>query len=397
MIQSFGIPVESLHFWLFALAATLTYRSLTTFKSRNLVLLALNIYFIVFAIDNKPSLIALTAFLAVTYGMAVWRFRLGERWRGGGTFAAVFGILFFLFLVRDQGFLGRSNPFHNSIIRIVGISYLVFRAIAFFNEYAYLRHRSPVDFLNYMLFFPALYSGPLARQDSFVQSIETPVALTRDEVLQTSHRIMNGLLKKFVLADTLAYSIPNADAIPTWTPAMLWVGSLLTLLQVYLDFSGYCDISIGIAQLMGIALPENFDAPFLSRNIQEFWGKWHRTLGLALRDHVFMPLVRFSYGRFPNVDRKVVLTSIYGMSLILIGIWHRWSFGFFLYGTLHAAALVLYVLFRRIRGEAGAVSERVPLDYLSSVLVYSFVSITLTFALLPNSALLPMFRKMIGV
>ena len=171
----------------------------------------------------------------------------------------------------------------DKIILPVGISFYLFQVMSYTID-VYRGHVKPVknilDFGFYVSFFPGLVAGPIVRANEFIQQLYKPFCLSRRLFGMAVFWILNGLIKKIVLSDYLAVNLIDR----VFENPLLFSGfeNLFALfaysLQVYADFSGYTDIAIGIAMLMGFYLPQNFDSPYKSRNPQEFWRRWHMSL-----------------------------------------------------------------------------------------------------------------------
>jgi D-alanyl-lipoteichoic acid acyltransferase DltB (MBOAT superfamily) len=176
----------------------------------------------------------------------------------------------------------------------VGISFLVFRMLTYVID-IYRGQLAPapaLDFAVYTAFFPYLLAGPIARAREFLPQLNSP----RDPHTVDSSRafvlILGGLVKKMLIADYLSTHIVNGlfaspQTYSSWET--LW-GIVAYSVQIYCDFSAYADIAIGVSLLLGFELPDNFDAPYTARTIQDFWRRWHITLSSWLRDYLYIPL-----------------------------------------------------------------------------------------------------------
>ena len=163
----------------------------------------------------------------------------------------------------------------------LGFSYIAFRIIHTIRDrqLGKLPKVDLADYINYVIFFPTLAAGPIDRLDNFVRNLRTPLQDNFEVIGAGGKRIIVGLFKKFVVADTLAIialNSTNATQIQ-WT-GWMWISLYAFALQIYFDFSGYTDIAIGIGRLMGFILPENFSSPYLKPNLTQFWNNWHITL-----------------------------------------------------------------------------------------------------------------------
>ena len=275
----------------------------------------------------------------------------------------------------------------DAIILPVGISFFTFQAISYIVDVRRGKIapvRNFLDFGFYLSFFPQLVAGPIVRAVEFVEQLHKPYNLSRRWFGIAVFWIMNGLLKKLILADYMAVNF--ADRV--FENPLLYSGfeNLSALfcysLQVYADFSGYTDIATGVAMLMGFYLPKNFNSPYKALNTQDFWRRWHMTLSRWLRDYLYIPLggnrnatpgtyiiivavavigsflsgswwvaaavalVAGGIGlwawRKPD-DRKLITTNLNSMNTMLLGgLWHGASWNFMIWGGLNGIGMVIY-------------------------------------------------------
>ena len=252
------------------------------------------------------------------------------------------------------GYFKYANFFVDSVDAIFGTSFplgevVLPLAISFFTlqQIAFLidAHRGRVasySFLHYgvfVSFFPQLIAGPIVHHSEVIPQFskkERGLPISNVSIGLTIFAI--GLFKKVILADTAStFATPVFDAAlagadPTLVEA--WGGMLAYTLQIYFDFSGYSDMAIGLARMFGIRLPLNFDAPYQSRSIVEFWGRWHITLSRFLREYLYIPLGGNRKGQ-PRRYANLILTMLIG------GLWHGAGINFVIWGGLHGLYLVL--------------------------------------------------------
>ncbi len=220
-----------------------------------------------------------------------------------------------------------------NIILPVGISFYTFQTMSYTID-IYRKNLKPtrdfIAFASFVSFFPQLVAGPIERATNFLPQILKKRNFDKDQILQGLRLILWGLFKKVVLADSLG---PIVDEIfgdsENQGGGTLWLGVIYFAFQIYCDFSGYSDIAIGTAKLFGIELMSNFKFPFFSRNIGEFWRKWHISLSTWFRDYLYIPLGGSKSGK---------LLSIRNIFLIFIvsGLWHGANWTFIAWGTFHA-------------------------------------------------------------
>ena len=227
----------------------------------------------------------------------------------------------------------------------LGISFFTFSQIAYLVDvYKGVDHPAPIrDYALFVSFFPHLLSGPILRHKEMVPQFDS--AIRRRPIPRYFARgfslIVIGLAKKILIADTLAPLVARTfDSAGPLDAATAWIGTTAYTFQLYNDFSGYCDIAVGVSFLFNIRIPENFRAPYRSTSIQEFWRRWHITLGKFLRNYIYIPLG----GNRAGLSRQCLAVVI---TFTLGGLWHGAGWTFFIWGALHGIALTTQVLWRR--------------------------------------------------
>jgi alginate O-acetyltransferase complex protein AlgI len=362
------LQLHSFHFLAVCVAAVVLLRLFPRGPCRGPAILALNLYFIFHFVNGWEPFVLLLALVGFAYFLGRSGL-LRERLPSWAPLAGVLVLWALLFLVKDPALLSWFNPFYYHPIALVGVSYMVFRCIQFVMDGEFLGTPSLLGFLNYVFFFPTLLAGPLDRYEHFEQFHKGEGLDLNESPLPALHRMANGFFKKFVLSDTLVgWSLSSLSPGETWPVPLLWVGLLLLPVVLYLDFSGYCDIMIGLGRLLGYRLPENFDAPWKAANIQDFWNRWHMTLSHFIRDYVFAPLSRQVFHLFSPRWHLPALLGLYLFTMTLLGLWHGTTLTFLLFGLAHGVMLVLVQIHQRI------VTPRLPArvsEYLkNSRLVY---------------------------
>ncbi|MBP0000509.1 MAG: MBOAT family protein [Cyanobacteria bacterium SID2] len=247
---------------------------------------------------------------------------------------------FFASIVNDL--LGTSIDF-GTIVLPLAISFFTFQQIAYLVD-AYREETKEYNFLKYSLFvsfFPQLIAGPIVHHDDVIPQFSKRKILRfdSDDMAIGLTTFSLGLFKKVVFADTIAtYANPVFTAASNGVEIGFfqgWIGALAYTLQLYFDFSGYSDMAIGAARLFGIRLPLNFNSPYKSVSIADFWRRWHMTLSRFLRDYLYIPL---GGNRKGEVRRYVNLM----VTMLLGGLWHGAGWTFVLWGGLHGAYLVVH-------------------------------------------------------
>lgn len=227
-----------------------------------------------------------------------------------------------------------------------GISFYTFEAISYtIDVYAgrLKAERSLPRFLLFILFFPHLVAGPIVRGKDFLTQLQHPKRWSWPRAFVGIQYIVLGLFKKLAIADYMAvYSDPVFDPkndLTYLSTGSVWLGVLAFAIRIYCDFSGYSDMALGSAHLLGYKLTVNFRMPYISANVSEFWRRWHISLSTWLRDYLFIPLGG-SRGTRLQTCRNLFITMTLG------GLWHGACFTFVIWGVLHGAFLVVHRYFR---------------------------------------------------
>jgi len=222
------------------------------------------------------------------------------------------------------------------IILPVGISFFTFQAMSYVID-IYRGKLEPtnsfVDFALFKAFFPQLVAGPIERASNILPQIAKPRQITREKILTGLNLVLLGYFKKVAIADSLAPIVENIFAAPGgMSSGQLWTGVYAFTFQIYGDFSGYTDIARGIARILGFELMVNFNAPYLSRNITEFWRRWHISLSSWLRDYLYISLGGNRRGKARTYTNLMI-------TMFLGGLWHGASWNFVVWGLLHGIYL----------------------------------------------------------
>lgn len=225
------------------------------------------------------------------------------------------------------------------LILPIGISFFTFQSMSYTLD-AYLRKLNPTDslfrFLMYVSFFPQLVAGPIIRAADFIPQMEQKISFKEDIFKSGLTLVMWGLVKKIVIADNIAVFVNAFFTDPTQFAGSLAVilGAIAFTIQIYCDFSGYSDIGIGAARMMGFTFMLNFDKPFFSKSIAEFWKRWHISLSTWFRDYLFTPLM----------GKKFTIARLYSSVFIVFlvsGLWHGAGWNFVSWGALHGFFLMV--------------------------------------------------------
>lgn len=272
-------------------------------------------------------------------------------------------------VVFKAGSSGAEQPFSSAVIVPLGLSYLALRSLATVVDVWQGKTEPPqrlTDYLAFVFFFPVVVAGPLVRWREFGPEL-TRCSLSRRDAVAGVRRIIVGLSKKAVLCSQLEPVVglvfdSEARGLSSGTA---WLAVLAFSLQIYLDFSAYSDMAVGLSRLLGFSCPENFDHPYGAITFRDFWQRWHTSLSHWLRDYVFLPLAYMLGRRFDRLawSPRRANASAYAVATLttmtLCGLWHGRSAGFIVWGVLHACLLVgERLVWGRLLSRAPAVLRR---------------------------------------
>lgn len=269
------------------------------------------------------------------------------------------------------------------VILPIGISFFTFQTMTYTID-IYRNKLQPtknfIDFALFVSFFPQLLAGPIERAINMLPQIASPRQITKPQILTGMNLILLGYFKKVAIADTLAPIADKIFATPeTMTSGQLWTGAYAFTIQIYCDFSGYTDIARGVALILGFKLMENFNAPYLSRSITEFWRRWHISLSTWLRDYLYIPL---GGNRAGSVRTYANLL----MTFLLCGLWHGAAWPFVIWGLVHGLCLICH----RIVLNGKKIDITWPTNIINDILkvILTFHLLILTFVIFKSPNLL---------
>ncbi len=315
-------------------------------KLKNVLLLLAGLVF--YAWGEPLHILVLFLSIAVNYGFGLLLWRLRENKRGA-QLALLAGILanlgilgyykYFDFFLRILNrLLGRQIFEMREIALPMGISFFTFGAVSYLIDLyrgRYGAEKNLVSMALYLSFFPKVSVGPIARYEEF-----GPQLVARRETYKKTargiRRFAYGLGKKVLIANVLGSCVDKiyAQDINNVTGAMVWVAALLYTLQIYYDFSGFSDMAIGLGKMFGFTICENFDYPYLSSSVQEFWRRWHISLGSWFRDYLYIPLGGSRRGTVRTYGNLLVVW-------LATGLWHGATTAFIVWGLLHGLCIMM--------------------------------------------------------
>lgn len=377
----------------------------TVFKKKQIYLILASSYLFYGSMSIK-GLVLLLGITVISYFSAILIYKTQQsksaRWvKFGKTILAVFITVLLLILcvfkytTNITSFL-RSIDENFSVIHIllpVGLSFYIFQTIGYVID-VYRKEISPEkNFIKYaacIAYFPHIMQGPISQYQKLMPQLKGESLFDYDKSVNAVLRITFGFFKKLVIADQISDIITPIFANHTlYSGIVWWFALVLYAVQLYADFSGYMDIMIGSSQMLGIKIEENFERPYFSRSISEFWRRWHITLGQWFRNYLFYSLLRSSaltklrrnIKNNGNKSMANILPNVISLAIvwILIGAWHGAGINFILYGVFHGSFVtadsVLGKSYAKWRKNHLRLSESTLFNYFRVLRTFTIVSV----------------------
>ena len=261
---------------------------------------------------------------------------------------------FVISLIEAFGSIGISLQITSlKLVLPVGISFYTFQALSYSID-VYRKTLEPtkdvVAFFAYVSFFPQLVAGPIERATNLLPQFYKQRVFDYTKAVDGMRQMLWGFFKKVVIADNCASMVNMIfDGYQEQSSLLLFIGALLFAFQIYGDFSGYSDIAIGSARLFGIELRRNFHFPYFSRDIAEFWRRWHISLNTWFRDYLYIPLGGSRCGKFKRIRNTLIIFT-------LSGLWHGANWTYLVWGVFHGISFLPLLLSNRNRKNLGVVA-----------------------------------------
>lgn len=274
----------------------------------------------------------------------------------------------------------------------VGYSYFSFRLIHVLADRKRVKELNLDlrEFITFLIFFPVYISGPIDRVEHFIQQLRGDLTrFEKSEFAEGIYRITRGILYKYIFADSLAlFSLDSQSSSLISHRFWAWIIVYSYALRIFLDFAGYTDIAIGIGNLAGFKLPENFKQPYLSRNITMFWNNWHITLSQWFRTYYFNPITRLLRTKFGILQPGLIILFTQTTTMVLIGLWHGISLNFLVWGLWNGAGLFIHnrwssVFLPRLPNIQNILNSKVG-TIISTLLTFNFVTLSWVWFALPT-------------
>jgi alginate O-acetyltransferase complex protein AlgI len=228
------------------------------------------------------------------------------------------------------------------IILPVAISFIVFELMSYTIDIYRGTNKTPNSFLDLALlvaFFPHLIAGPILKPKHFLPQLQNEIIIRWKNVEQGTQIFIYGLVKKVLIADHLAIYVDTVFNSPTnYSSLTIWLAVIAYAIQIYCDFSGYTDMAIGSAKILGFEIPKNFDMPYISKNITEFWRRWHISLSSWLKEYLYISLGGNRKGKARQYINLMIV-------MLLGGLWHGASWNFVIWGGMHGIGLAIHKIY----------------------------------------------------
>lgn len=376
-------------FFFFLLVVFLIYYSVKD-KYKAYVLFVSSIVFIA-AFSFSVAVFSLL-FTLVNYFLGIWLERFSSRQdiKTKLFWLSIFldvGILAF-FKYFNSHFEGINSLFFTSgiysdvpfltVMIPIGISYYTFQSLGYLiridrgSEKA--EHNFAV-FATYLLFFPKFLAGPVERSNHFFPQLNNPVKFDKQNIDRGIRLFVWGLFKKIVIADNLYGAVSKIyDDVHHFTGISLLIVLIVQTIYIYCDFSGYTNMALGVAKIFGINLVDNFNRPFLAKNISDFWRRWHISLSSWCNDFIYNTFI-VKFRRFGN---DAVITGIF-LTFFVVGIWHGNKWTFVTLGILQGIAIVYEFYTKRKRLKIASRFKKSTVNTISRIIVFLFIAVSMVF------------------
>jgi len=265
-----------------------------------------------------------------------------------------------------------------AIIIPLGVSYYTFQSLGYIIRVNRGSEKPEKDFLKLLtllVFFPKFISGPVERSNHFFPQLNKPVVFNLNQVSEGLGLFIWGAFKKVVVAGGLYFSVHKIYSdITNFSGAQLVLVFFVQTIYIYMEFSGYTDMALGSAKILGINLIDNFNRPFLARNISDFWRRWHISLSSWCNDFIYSPYIV----KYRKRENFAIVTGVF-LTFFVVGIWHAANWTFVVLGILQGIAIVYEFYTKKIRIKFAARYPKTIVTIFSRIIVFVFVSLSMVF------------------
>lgn len=344
----FDLSVGSLYFFIFLILGPFLLRNNN--KYRNYIFLILNLAVYVGGIKSIVQFLVAALWIVIPY----FAIRLGDKIK---PILIIFMVSIFAYLMKYDFIFTNLHIPYAFVWKILGLSYFLFREIDFIMQYEYYKEYGIkiafIDYINYVLSFYTLTAGPILRYEAFVTDFyEVKDSLKFDEIIRLLNRAVNGYLKVYVASAIAGYYADFwFDGLNNHANVITTVGAFVLFAFfngwfIYFNFSGYCDVVIAFANMAGFEVAENFNKPYLSRNLVEFWNRHHITLSEWIRDYIYSPLFKRLITGPCSSNIKMGQYIALFLTFTIAGVWHGTTLNYALYGLFQGAGLVVATIYK---------------------------------------------------
>ena len=290
---------------------------------------------------------------------------------------------YFNFFSTDLGILHFSSGIYSytpylSVMIPIGISYYTFQTLGYLiriNRRSEKAEHNFAVFATYLMFFPKFLSGPVERSNHFLPQLHKEVKFEQNNVRSGARLFLWGLFKKIVIADNLFGPVSEVySSVHDFSGPVYLMVLIVQTIYIYCDFSGYTDMALGLAKLFGIKLMDNFNRPFMAKNISDFWRRWHISLSSWCNDFIYNPFI-IKYRRFGN---SAVVGGIF-LTFFIVGIWHGANWTFVILGLLQGVAIVYEFYTKKYRVKFAKKFSKKVVSRFSRIVVFLFMAISMVF------------------
>lgn len=265
----------------------------------------------------------------------------------------------------------------------LGISYYTFQALGYIiriNRGSEKAERNYFNFVTYLVFFPKFFSGPVERSNRFFPQLKNPGSFNKQNIAEGSRLFLWGAFKKIVISTNLYWPVHQIYSdVHSYGGAQLILVFFIQTIYIYTEFSGYTDMALGSAKILGINLVDNFNRPFLARNISEFWRRWHISLSSWCNDFIYSPFI-VKYRKYENF---AIVSGVF-LTFLTIGIWHAAKWTFVVLGLLQAVAIVYEFYTKKFRLKFASRYSKSAVNLFSRLVVFVFVCFSMVFFFSPT-------------
>ena len=337
----------SISFIYYFLPLVLLFYSIVPKKYKNLVLLIFSFIFYFYGEAKYVFLMFFEILISYFGAILIDKHKKDKELSKNIFIITIFIHIFLLVIFKYTNFIidsinniAKLNISFVNIALPIGISFYTFQVISYVTDVYKGKvevQKSFIKLATYVSLFPQLVAGPIVRYDSIKNELDER-SHSIDKIQSGILRFIIGLSKKILIANVLGEVYSNLGIVNDKSILLYWVMAISYMLEIYFDFSGYSDMAIGLGKIFGFSFPENFNYPYISKSITEFWRRWHITLGSFFRDYVYIPLGGNRCSKIKFIRNILIVWS-------LTGIWHGASYNFILWGLLFGIILLIEKLF----------------------------------------------------